>query len=75
VKSSGAIINTSGWVKGDGYKSITHVAQAFEADVVLVLDQERLYNELSRDLPSFVKVVFLAKSGGVRNLGSIFMER
>ena len=33
--------------------------------MVLVLDQERLYNDLSRDLPSFVKVVFLPKSGGV----------
>ncbi|CAG7838440.1 unnamed protein product [Allacma fusca] len=65
AKSSGVIINTCGWVKADGYKSITHIAQAFEVDVVLVLDQERLYNDLSRDLPSFVKVVFLPKSGGV----------
>lgn len=31
----------------------------------MVLDQERLYNELVRDMPAFVKVVFLPKSGGV----------
>lgn len=42
-----------------------HAAQAFEVDVILVLDQERLYNELVRDMPNFVKVVLLPKSGGV----------
>ncbi|XP_075212091.1 protein CLP1 homolog isoform X2 [Lycorma delicatula] len=62
---SGMIVNTSGWIKGDGYKLLTHAAQAFEVDVILVLDQERLYNELVRDMPQFVKVVLLPKSGGV----------
>lgn len=62
---SGIIINTCGWVKGAGYKALTHAALAFEVDVVLVLDQERLYNEMARDMPSFVKVVFTPKSGGV----------
>lgn len=33
--------------------------------MILVLDQERLYNELVRDLPHFVKIIFLQKSGGV----------
>lgn len=44
---------------------MTHIALAFEVDVILVLDQERLYNELVRDMPVFVKVVLLPKSGGV----------
>ena len=65
AKASGIIINTCGWVKGAGYKLLTHAAQAFEVDAILVLDQERLYNELVRDMPEFVKVVFLPKSGGV----------
>lgn len=65
AKSSGVIINTCGWIKGAGYKLLTHAAQAFEVDAILVLDQERLYNELVRDMPDFVKVVFLPKSGGV----------
>ena len=34
-------------------------------DVIIVLDQERLYNELKRDMPEFVKVILLPKSGGV----------
>lgn len=63
--SSGIVINTCGWVKGEGYKILTHAAQAFEVDAVLVLDQERLYNDLQKDMPDFVKVVFLPKSGGV----------
>ncbi|KAI4488123.1 PREDICTED: protein CLP1 homolog [Polistes canadensis] len=65
ARVSGIVINTCGWVKGDGYKLLTHAAQAFEVDAILVLDQERLYNELVRDIPPFVKVVFLPKSGGV----------
>lgn len=63
---SGVLINTCGWIKGVGYKQLLHTATAFEVDVILVLDQERLYNELVRDIPNFVKVVLLPKSGGVR---------
>ncbi|EFX83567.1 hypothetical protein DAPPUDRAFT_100140 [Daphnia pulex] len=62
---SGVIINTCGWVKGQGYQMLIHAAKAFEVDLIIVLDQERLYNELVRDLPETVKVVFQPKSGGV----------
>lgn len=62
---SGCVINTCGWVKGYGYQALVHAASAFEVDVVVVLDQERLYNELKRDLPHFVRTVLLPKSGGV----------
>jgi hypothetical protein len=72
---SGVIINTCGWVKGEGYRQLVHIAQAFEVDVILVLDQERLYNELVRDMPNFVKTVFLPKSGGVSFLSRILNVR
>eukprot|EP00095_Tigriopus_kingsejongensis_P001332 maker-scaffold1057_size73593-snap-gene-0.21 protein:Tk01332 transcript:maker-scaffold1057_size73593-snap-gene-0.21-mRNA-1 annotation:"clp1-like protein" len=62
---SGVIINTCGWVRGEGYNQIKHTAQAFEVDVIIVLDQERVYNDLVRDMPTFVKVVWMPKSGGV----------
>ncbi|CAK9289843.1 unnamed protein product, partial [Gordionus sp. m RMFG-2023] len=62
---SGIIINTCGWVKQQGYLAITHAAQAFEVDLIIVLDQERVYNELKRDMPPFVKVTLLPKSGGI----------
>lgn len=63
--ASGMIINTCGWVKGQGYQHLLHAAKAFKVCNILVLDQERLYNELLRDVDSSVKVVLLPKSGGV----------
>lgn len=51
-----------------GYKQLINSAKSFEVDAIMVLDQERLYNELVRDMPYFVKVIFLPKSGGVSHL-------
>ncbi|XP_033234869.1 protein CLP1 homolog isoform X2 [Drosophila pseudoobscura] len=65
TKSSGIIVNTCGWVKGHGYAHLLHAARAYGACAIFVLDQERLYNELLRDVPSSVHVVLLPKSGGV----------
>ncbi|VDN59708.1 unnamed protein product, partial [Dracunculus medinensis] len=67
VKYGGIIINTCGWVKGEGYACIVHAAEQFEVDVVIVLDHERLFIELQRDLPNFVKILHQPKSGGVEN--------
>jgi len=65
-RSSGVIINTHGWIKGEGYTLLQHIAAAFKVDVVIVLDQERLYNELKRDMPKDIcSVLYLPKSGGV----------
>ncbi|VDM59827.1 unnamed protein product [Angiostrongylus costaricensis] len=60
----GLVINTCGWVTGEGRRSLKFV-EAFEVDVVIVLDHERLFNELQRDLPTFVKILHQPKSGGV----------
>ncbi|XP_037935289.1 protein CLP1 homolog [Teleopsis dalmanni] len=65
TKYSGVVINTCGWVKGGGYLNLLHIAQAYNVDAIFVLDQERLYNELLRDVPSNIRVVLLPKSGGV----------
>ena len=65
ASNCGVIINTCGWIKSDGYRSIIHAAKTFEVDAIIVLDQERLYNELVRDVPDFVKISFLPKSCGV----------
>lgn len=69
AKVSGMIINTCGWTTKAGYQHILHAAKAFEVGQIFVLDQERLYNELLRDIPKFVKVVYLPKSGGVVERG------
>ncbi|KAF6017759.1 CLP1 [Bugula neritina] len=64
---SGCIINTCGWIKDAGYKSLIHIASVFEVNIIIVIDQERLYTELRRDMPDFVKIIQLQKSGGVVN--------
>uniref|UniRef100_A0A8D9A2D8 Polyribonucleotide 5'-hydroxyl-kinase Clp1 n=1 Tax=Cacopsylla melanoneura TaxID=428564 RepID=A0A8D9A2D8_9HEMI len=65
TNASGIIINTCGWIKGDGFKCLLACAQRLRVDNILVLDQERLYQELKRDLPKTTDVVLLHKSGGV----------
>lgn len=66
IKYSGTIVNTSGWVTGYGYQSTLQAVNHFNIDIVLVLDQERLYSELVRDLKNKpVKVLLIPKSGGV----------
>lgn len=65
VRESGAIINTGGYIHGNGYRLLLHVAREFKVDIILAIDQEKLYNELARDQPNYVKVLFTPKSGGV----------
>jgi len=64
---SGAIINTCGWVEGDGYKLQVQACRAFKADYVLVLGQDKLLNDLKKDLSDMKDVQILKQptSGGV----------
>jgi polyribonucleotide 5'-hydroxyl-kinase len=59
------VINTSGWIKDEGFKSLVHAATEFEVSVVLVVDQERLRVQLKNELPDYIKVISVPKSGGV----------
>jgi hypothetical protein len=34
-------------------------------DLLIVLDTERLFSQLRREIPEFVKIILLPKSGGV----------
>ncbi|XP_065919464.1 polyribonucleotide 5'-hydroxyl-kinase Clp1-like [Dysidea avara] len=61
----GCVINTCGWVDGQGYKTLVEVCKAFKADAVLVLDNERLLNQLEHDLPQEARILLLPKSAGV----------
>jgi len=65
AEASGVIINTCGWIKGQGYDHLKHIAQSFEVDLIVVLEEEKLYDNLVADMPSFVKVTWLPKSTGV----------
>ena len=40
------VINTMGWVEGLGFQLLMHAIQAMQADVVLVVGQDRLFQQL-----------------------------
>ncbi|KAK9698376.1 hypothetical protein RND81_08G100100 [Saponaria officinalis] len=66
-RAAGMVINTMGWTEGVGYDLLLHAIDTFEADVILVLGQEKLCSMLRDVLKSKPKVdvVKLQKSGGV----------
>ncbi|KAL0372195.1 UNVERIFIED_CONTAM: protein CLP1 [Sesamum calycinum] len=66
-RAAGMVINTMGWIEGVGYELLLHAIDTFNATVVLVLGQEKLWSML-RDVlknKANVDVVKLQKSGGV----------
>ncbi|EFJ20213.1 hypothetical protein SELMODRAFT_177107 [Selaginella moellendorffii] len=67
TRSSGMVINTMGWVDGVGYELLLHSIEALNANVILVLGQEKVYSMLHDylRLKPGVDVVKLQKSGGV----------
>ncbi|KFK37881.1 hypothetical protein AALP_AA3G041400 [Arabis alpina] len=66
-RAAGMVINTMGWIDGVGYELLLQAIDTFNASVVLVLGQEKLFSMLKDVLKSKsnVDVVKLHKSGGV----------
>lgn len=64
TRFSGVIINSCGWTRGYGYDAITLAAMAFEINILCVIQEERLYQQLLKDMPSCVKVIFIPKMDG-----------
>ncbi|EDV26638.1 uncharacterized protein TRIADDRAFT_54844 [Trichoplax adhaerens] len=62
---NGCIINTCGWITDVGYKIIVDAAETFKVDQIIVLDNERLYNDLMIHFGSNAEIVLAPKSGGV----------
>jgi len=68
ARTAGQIINTCGWVDGEGYSLLLESIRAFKVDLVLVLSDEKLTAQLTGDLANDegkVDIVRLHKSGGV----------
>lgn len=83
MAEAGFVANTCGWTTGDGYELLLHDIGALRADVVLVVGDERLYNELRRSLSAGTgaatdnddaspppSVVYVPRSGGVQQRSS-----
>eukprot|EP00127_Corallochytrium_limacisporum_P005295 Clim_evm26s202 gene=Clim_evmTU26s202 len=73
---NGVIINTCGWIEGLGKKQLMELGSLFKANVIIVIDNERLTSELKRHYQKLAKesgdpkakavqVIRLPKSGGV----------
>lgn len=68
ARAGGLVINTAGWVDGPGYDSLLQQIDAFRADVLVVIGDDRLHSQLSAYVaqsttPRVVRK--LSKSGGV----------
>ena len=50
VQAAGVVVNTMGFIEGLGYELLLHSIETLEADVVLVVGNERLYNQLRNHL-------------------------
>lgn len=68
ARSSGIIVNTTGWIDGEGFTLLMHAIQTLGIDVVLVMGHDKLYSNLITALDGTAKaatVVKLPRSGGV----------
>lgn len=76
-RAAGMVINTMGWVEGMGYELLLHAIDTFNANVVLVLGQEKLYSmlkDVTKSKPN-VDIVKLHKSGGVVSRNPKFRQK
>jgi len=74
--AAGLIMNTCGWVEGDGFALLLEMIELFEIDVILVLGDERLYNQLKGTEGVVDRVVAkLAKSGGVVTRDNVYRRK
>ncbi|XP_050383366.1 protein CLP1 homolog [Argentina anserina] len=76
-QAAGLVINTMGWVEGAGYELLLHAIETFNANVVLVLGQEKLCSllrDVLKNKPN-VDVVKLHKSGGVVSRNAKFRQK
>jgi polyribonucleotide 5'-hydroxyl-kinase len=82
-KSSGLIINTSGWIENSGFDIILHCAKAFSVDIILVMSQDKLYSNLatllnSNNTNSGVNVVNISNNmtnGNINNVTVVKLPR
>ncbi|GIX74458.1 protein CLP1 homolog [Caerostris extrusa] len=73
--TSGVIVDTCGWVTGDGYRSIVLAAKSFDINVLIVVEDKNLHKNLKKDLPN-KDIRFIPKlSGAVERSRSTRTER
>eukprot|EP00232_Nephroselmis_pyriformis_P020426 CAMPEP_0182882620 /NCGR_PEP_ID=MMETSP0034_2-20130328/17893_1 /TAXON_ID=156128 /ORGANISM="Nephroselmis pyriformis, Strain CCMP717" /LENGTH=418 /DNA_ID=CAMNT_0025015723 /DNA_START=12 /DNA_END=1265 /DNA_ORIENTATION=- len=77
--AGGMVVNTMGWVEGNGYQLLLHAAEQLQVDTVVVLGQEKLYSQLHAHYQATsggaVAVTKLGKSGGVVGRDSAYRKQ
>ncbi|EGG21382.1 pre-mRNA cleavage complex subunit [Cavenderia fasciculata] len=75
ARVSGVIINTCGWIDGLGYEILIDSIDIFKANLIVVMDNDKLYSELNKKYTGAIKVIKLPKSGGVYLRSPIFRKK
>jgi polyribonucleotide 5'-hydroxyl-kinase len=79
ARAGGVVINTCGWVDGQGYELLLDSIDIFAPDFVLVISHERLFSDLTQRVrnsgPANVQILKMAKSGGVVVRDSTFRRK
>mmetsp|Transcript_2004 Transcript_2004/g.5604 ORF Transcript_2004/g.5604 Transcript_2004/m.5604 type:complete len:427 (-) Transcript_2004:425-1705(-) len=66
ARMAGLIVNTCGWVDGEGYDALVHAAELLGVDTIVVIADDRLYSRITaRFAHARVSVIKAPKSGGV----------
>lgn len=66
ARAGGLVINTCGWVEGQGYELLLDAINIFAPDFVVVISHERLFSDLSQSVKGqSTQIVKMARSGGV----------
>lgn len=47
ARMAGMVVNSSGWVDGDGYEELVHAAEVLGVDTFVVIADDRLFSRLS----------------------------
>jgi polyribonucleotide 5'-hydroxyl-kinase len=74
IRSSGFVVNTCSWVDGTVQEVLLHAIECFHADIVCVLDNERLYQTLKQKYSKEKSIVRLSKSGGTVSRSAAYRQ-
>jgi polyribonucleotide 5'-hydroxyl-kinase len=66
ARVSGLVVNTMGWVEGEGYPVLLEAIRAFQADIVVVMGHDRLFAQLSEDVK---KIEYPVTAGAAQDGG------
>lgn len=79
-RSSGAIVNTNGWIQDEGFQLLLHTADVMKIGVVLIMGHDRLYSMMSnhykkQKAENTPRIIKLPRSGGTVSREPAFLRQ